>query len=141
MSFILQNIEKKLCGSLVNKKYEIVTFSDIDNICNKKQSCSHNFKVSIIFKKLLLNFIFFFSKNLRNKKRNIKNLLIFLNFYNYYNTFFFNNKLFFYKKYFLKNNYNLFYLSKFFLNTKQVRLKPSLHRLKVKRITFFKKHI
>jgi hypothetical protein len=140
MSFIIHNIEKKLHKSVAINRFILNRYEDK----NKFEVIFKNFnndKISIVLKTLLLNFIYFFSKNLRNKKKNIKNLLLFLNFYKYYNTFFFNNKILFYKKYFSKNNYNTLYLNKFFLNAKQVRLKPSLHRLKAKRIAFFKKYI
>lgn len=141
MSFINYNLENKLHKSVVIYK----PVSDLHNT-NKYNfqvvlKDFNNEKISIVLKRLLFNFIYFFSKNLRNKKKNVKNLLLFLNFYSYYNTFFFNNKIFFYKKYFSKNNFNTFYLKNLFLNKKQIRLQPALHRLKAKRITFFKNHI
>lgn len=140
MTFILHNIEKKLQKSVLAKTSFLELQKKRVDINVVSQNLN-NIKISIVLKKLLLNFIYFFSKNLRNKKKNIKNLLLFLSFYQYYNNFFFNNKLLFYKKYFLKNSYNTFYLNKFFLSTKQIRLNPALHRLKAKRIVFFKKHI
>lgn len=141
MSYLSYSIEKKLKKSVaIEKKTELQV--SINNSCSsifffdEKQQ-----KISLIIKKLLLNFLVFFSKRLINKKKNIKNLLLFLKFYRYYNTFFFNNKLFFYKKYFSKKNYNIPYLSNFFLRTRQIRLNPCLYRLKDKKIVFYKKNI
>jgi len=139
MSFILQNIEKKLRNSVINKPISFIGIN-IDSDA-KKQIYFKNHSISVIVKKLFFNFLIFFSRSLRRKKKNAKNLILFLKFYNYYNTFFFNNKAIFYKKYFLKKNANLFYFNKFFLSTKQVRLKPCLHRLKDRKVAFYKKYI
>lgn len=140
MSFILNNIENKLKKSVicdtVYKSKKCLEDPKLSII-----SSSIDSKFLLIVKSLFFNFLIFFSKNLRNKKKNIKNLLVFLKFYGYYNSFFFNNKVFFYKKYFSKKNYNLFYFEKFFLSTKNVRLNPCLHRLKAKKIAFYKKYI
>lgn len=145
MTYILYNIEKKLKKSVFNEKNYSACLSKID-VCHVALDNSLIYlkkekKISLIVKRMFLKFLIFFSKQLRNKKKNIKNLLLFFKFYKYFNTFFFNNKLFFYKKYFSKKNYNLFYLKNFFLNTKQIRLKLCLHRLKAKRISFYKKYI
>lgn len=142
MTFFLYNIENKLKKSIVNEQTQ--SFLKKNNFNQDYQLSFINKKdkgVNFIVKKLLFNFLIFFSKNLRSKKKNIKHLLVFIKFYRYYNTFFFNNRILFYKKYFSKKNYNLFYLRNFFLSTKQVRLKPCLHRLKAKKISFYKKYI
>jgi hypothetical protein len=139
MSFILQNIEKRLKRSVINRvDYNVEIVSDINE---KKQNISLKDNISFVVKKLLFNFLIFFSKKLVKKKKNAQNFLLFLKFYNYYNYFFFNNKIKFFKKYFLKKNGNIFYFNKLFLSTKQVRLKPCLHRLKDRRLAFYKKHI
>lgn len=143
MSFIINNIEKKLKKSLISKAYLVALKEEekkekqqiflISHVCDQR--------ISFVIKKLLFNFLIFFSRKLRNKKKNARKLVLFLKFYKYYNTHFFKSKLFFFKKYFLKENSNIFYFNKFFLSTKQVRLKPCLHRLKAKRILFYKKFI
>jgi len=146
MSFIINNIEKKLKKSVISKAYlvvlkeeekkekqELFLISHLHPVCDQK--------IFFVIKKLLFNFLIFFSRKLRNKKKNARKLVLFLKFYKYFNTFFFKSKLFFFKKYFLKENYNIFYFNKFFLSTKQVRLKPCLHRLKAKRKLFYKRFI
>lgn len=140
MSFILQNIEKKLKKSVINKPISFIELNPY-GVVKTSFIVNKNIHVSFVIKKLLFNFLIFLSKKLRQKKKNVKNLMLFLKFYRYYTSYFFNNKIFFFKKYFLKKNVNIFYFNSFFLSAKQVRLKPCLHRLKEKRIAFYKKNI
>lgn len=145
MLFLKENIEKKLRNSILNENLSIPKygFSENNLFLKKIVIFENRFLNSVkeIKKKILFNFIFFISKVLVNKKRKRSNFLLFLNFYEYINTFFFNNKILFYKKYFLKHNFNSFYLEKFVLNRRIINYTNSLLRLRTKKKEFYKKNI
>lgn len=141
-SYLLINIKKKLKKSLVNisnlnkEKNQIL----IKKIDQKDKNFNSQRYIFFASKRVLYNFLLFFSKNFIHQGNKRENYIIFLRFFEYFNSFIFQDKLFFYKKYFIKKRDPL-YLNNFFFKNKQIFHDRGFERLKKKRIDFFKKNV
>ena len=146
MQFFLKNIKNKLKKAVVNDKIQTIAglraekkflMEKVDSNFLIRKKFSFHVIHSVLFK-----FLFFFSKKILKIKNKRKNLMILIKLFNYLNFYFFNNNIYFFKKFFIKKNKNLFFLDKFFSNFKYIDVKKeSLARIKEKKIFFYKKNV
>lgn len=140
MKYFLNNISSKLKRATVISRIHNVTDSKEEKFFFNKAFAKDNL-VFFIMHKVLFKFLFFFSRKILLRKNNRRNLMIFIKLFNYLNFFFFNNKIHFFKKFFLKKEMDFVYHERFFLSVKYFDPKKTLVRLKQKKKSFYKKNI